>query len=1082
MKILRLRFQNLNSLVGEWHIDFEHEDYVQNGLFAITGPTGAGKSTILDAICLGLFGETPRLANISKSENEIMSRHQAQCLAEVTFAVDDKIYRSTWSQTRARKLKTGKLQDSKHELADAISGNIIEDKKSRTIAAIEDITHLNFKRFTRSVLLAQGSFAAFLQASVDERSDMLQQITGTEIYETISKQVHMNKREAESQLQLLQAAANAVVLLDDDALQQIQQQWQQTQQDNAQTEYALEQTRQHIHTHEQHAKLHTQQQLLTAQWQAHEQAQQAMQADVQRLQVAEKAQVLQADFQHLEHLRQRQNTAQTDMAQLQNALPPLQEQIDVALTHYQKTLQQYQEHAQQTESQQKKWQHAAVLDAALRSEAQQQNQITAQQQDLKTHHKQQQQAEINLRQQCEQAQQQLQAVHDWANEHPYLSQAQKWLPTGQKQWQDIQILASKLESWQQQQNFFKQNIARHESSQHELQTFIHHTFDRKQQLLQEITQEEQAIALLLGDKTISEYQTEQDLLLQQQRLLHKIESLEAERQHLSDGDACPLCGATSHPYIHNEHVIPSMSATQERLQELDSFFKHLQEHERRIHGKQTNYATLKQQYDFKQIQTQQLQQEQREWGIQLLSIHQEIQNTQQQSDHLLNQLQHSWQEIGLPEHVDWNKAFEQLQRRIEQYQNHAQKEQSYKEKLALLNKDLEHLLPQLQKDSERLQQLATQMQDSQNQQQDLQQQRQQLLGTQSIEQAQNRWQTMLQDAQKQQEQQYQTWQLALNQLTQAQQRLTNAQAQAQSWQQELEQTQHQWQQLLVQHAFQDEAQWQSLCLSLHMMEALRTQQKQWEHTHIQLQQSMHHNQAALDALNMETLKNTDLSTLQQQLKSLQDANQSQNQRIGALAQQIQQQEQAKQQFAQHHARIQAMQQECQRWQNLYKLIGSSDGKKYRVFAQSLTFNHLVQQANRQLQKMNERYLLKQNSEALLQLDVIDQFQGNEVRSAKNLSGGESFIVSLALALGLSQLSGHNTRIESLFLDEGFGTLDEDALEVALNALASLQQDGKMIGIISHVAALKERISTQIQVEPRQGGVSSLRGSGISHLS
>lgn len=106
MKILRLRFQNLNSLVGEWHIDFEHEDYVQNGLFAITGPTGAGKSTILDAICLGLFGETPRLANISKSENEIMSRHQAQCLAEVTFAVDDKIYRSTWSQTRARKLKT----------------------------------------------------------------------------------------------------------------------------------------------------------------------------------------------------------------------------------------------------------------------------------------------------------------------------------------------------------------------------------------------------------------------------------------------------------------------------------------------------------------------------------------------------------------------------------------------------------------------------------------------------------------------------------------------------------------------------------------------------------------------------------------------------------------------------------------------------------------------------------------------------------------------------------------------------------------------------------------------------------------
>lgn len=1082
MKILRLNFQNLNSLVGKWEIDFEHADYVQNGLFAITGPTGAGKSTILDAICLGLFGETPRLANISKSENEIMSRHQAECFAEVTFSVNGKRYRSTWSQTRARKRKDGKLQESKHELADAISGNILEDKKSRTIAAIEDITHLNFKRFTRSVLLAQGSFAAFLQASADERSDMLQQITGTEIYETISKQVHVNKREAESQLQLLQAAANAVVLLDEEALQDIQQQWQQTQQDNAQTEQALEQTRQHIHTHEQHAKLHTQQQLLTAQWQAHEQAQQTMQADVQRLQVAEKAQVLQADFQHLEHLRQRQNTAQTDMAQLQNALPPLQEQIDIALTHYQKALQQYQEHAQQTESQQKKWQHAAVLDAALLSEAQQQNQITAQQQDLKTHHKQQQQAEINLRQQCEQAQQQLQAVYDWANEHPYLSQAQKWLPTGQKQWQDIQILASKLQSWQQQQDFFKQNIARHENSQQELQAFIHKTFDRKQQLLQNIEAEQQAIASLLNGKAISEYETEQNFLLQQQILLHKIESLEAEREHLIDGEACPLCGATDHPYIQNENVIPSISATQQRLQELAMFFKNIQEHQRNIHEKQTNHANLKQQYDFKQTQTQQLQQEQHAWEAQLLGIQSEIQITQQQSDNLYHELQQSWQEMGLPEHDDWSLAFATLQQHIEQYQSHSQKEQAFKEQLALLGKDLEHLLPQLQKDAERLQALATDVLASQTKQQDLQQQRQQLLGTQSIEQAQNSWQQILQDAKAQQEQHYQIWQQAINQLAQAQQRFSDAQTQAQTWQQELNHAQKNWRQLLAQHSFQDETQWQTQCLSLNAIEQLRAQHKQWEHTHIQLQQSMRHNQMALDALDKTTLQNTDLPTLQQQLQSLQDAYQSQNQRIGALEQQIQQQEQAKQQFAQHHARIQSMQQECQRWRNLHNLIGSSDGKRYRVFAQSLTFNHLVQQANRQLQKMNERYLLKQSSEALLQLDVIDQFQGNEVRSAKNLSGGESFIVSLALALGLSQLSGQNTRIESLFLDEGFGTLDEDALEVALNALASLQQDGKMIGIISHVAALKERISTQIQVEPRQGGVSLLRGSGISHLS
>jgi len=100
---------------------------------------------------------------------------------------------------------------------------------------------------------------------------------------------------------------------------------------------------------------------------------------------------------------------------------------------------------------------------------------------------------------------------------------------------------------------------------------------------------------------------------------------------------------------------------------------------------------------------------------------------------------------------------------------------------------------------------------------------------------------------------------------------------------------------------------------------------------------------------------------------------------------------------------------------------------------------------------------------------------------KNLSGGETFIVSLALALGLSRMASKNVRVDSLFLDEGFGTLDDDALETALDTLAELQQDGKLIGVISHVPALKERISTQIQVIPETGGRSSLSGPGCMRV-
>ena len=173
--------------------------------------------------------------------------------------------------------------------------------------------------------------------------------------------------------------------------------------------------------------------------------------------------------------------------------------------------------------------------------------------------------------------------------------------------------------------------------------------------------------------------------------------------------------------------------------------------------------------------------------------------------------------------------------------------------------------------------------------------------------------------------------------------------------------------------------------------------------------------------------------------------------------------------------------ECARWDALHQLIGSADGKKFRNFAQGLTFEIMTMHANRQLRKMTDRYLLIRDASQPLELNVIDSYQAGEIRSTKNLSGGESFIVSLALALGLSQMASRKVRVDSLFLDEGFGTLDEDALETALTTLAGLRQDGKLIGVISHVTVLKERIGTQIQVIPETGGRSSLTGPGCRKI-
>ncbi|RIJ42611.1 AAA family ATPase [Pontibacter oryzae] len=176
--------------------------------------------------------------------------------------------------------------------------------------------------------------------------------------------------------------------------------------------------------------------------------------------------------------------------------------------------------------------------------------------------------------------------------------------------------------------------------------------------------------------------------------------------------------------------------------------------------------------------------------------------------------------------------------------------------------------------------------------------------------------------------------------------------------------------------------------------------------------------------------------------------------------------------------LQTQQQVYHRWAQLSDLIGSAEGTKFSRFAQGLTLARLVELANRHLQKLNDRYRILKSSAEDLELLIVDTYQAEAIRPMNTLSGGESFLVSLALALGLSDLAGRRTQINSLFIDEGFGTLDAETLDAAISTLENLQASGKMIGIISHVEALKERIHTQIKVQRQPGGVSKVEVVGL----
>jgi DNA repair protein SbcC/Rad50 len=191
--------------------------------------------------------------------------------------------------------------------------------------------------------------------------------------------------------------------------------------------------------------------------------------------------------------------------------------------------------------------------------------------------------------------------------------------------------------------------------------------------------------------------------------------------------------------------------------------------------------------------------------------------------------------------------------------------------------------------------------------------------------------------------------------------------------------------------------------------------------------------------------------------------------------QLRLQEENKKEITKISTELEILEKSNLKWELLDRYIGDAEGKKFSTFAQGLTLSRLIALSNKRLSELSDRYLLdKPNEKEDDELMVLDQYMGNERRSVKTLSGGETFMISLSLALALSDLASRNVKLESLFIDEGFGTLDPETLETALCTLEKLQQEGqKNIGIISHVESIKERISTQVRLQKDSRGFSRI---------
>ncbi|RKZ92125.1 MAG: chromosome segregation protein SMC, partial [Gammaproteobacteria bacterium] len=564
MKILELRFKNLNSLYGEWLIDFTSAEYASNGIFALIGPTGAGKSTVLDAICLALYGATPRLGRITTSGNEIMSRHTGECYAEVTFESQAGTFRCHWSQHRARKKPDGKLAISKHEIADALSGQILEANKKKNVASvIEEKTGMDFERFTRSILLAQGGFDTFLKADVEQKSKILEQITGTEIYSEISRRVHERQRDEREKLNFLQAEISGIGILTEQQETEISRELTDKKGAETNTAAKVKNTGKAIAWLTAINDLRNEIVVLSQESEKLNITLETFKPERERLSRALKAAELDGLYATLTGVRKQQDVDHNSLIDEQKQLPKTETSVSKKEDHLKDVALVMFKIKEKQKLQQPVIQKVRLLD----------QQISDRRKSINTD-------EIDCKKVTEQI----------AVNQTLLQQTRDKLETAEKEQQLIQnylranshdeSLVSQLAGIEEQLNNLQSvlqdnsgiNLSLTEAERHLKSavktvakdaaklTLSQHDLGNGQQ---QLALKKSELKDLIGEQLLREYRTEKDTLLREMVLLRKIADLDSERNRLEDGQPCPLCGAEEHPYAQGN--VPEADETEKKI-------------------------------------------------------------------------------------------------------------------------------------------------------------------------------------------------------------------------------------------------------------------------------------------------------------------------------------------------------------------------------------------------------------------------------------------------------------------------------------------------------------------------------------
>ena len=951
MKILAIRLKNLTSIEGMVEVDFTAEPLHSAGIFAISGPTGAGKSTLLDALCLALYDKSPRFATSVESVNladvgdnqinqsdvrNLLRRGTSDGYAEVDFlGIDGRRYRSRWSVRRTRNKISGSLQPQTLEVKELDTEKEFQGTKKELLIQLVELVGLTYEQFTRTVLLAQNDFATFLKSKGAAKAELLEKLTGTGVYSRISQEVYARNKAAQEEVTLIQNRMNVIELMPEEELLALQKE----------KELSAE-------------KRVTGIKLL---------AEQNEQLNVVR------SLKMQEDL--WKKKQQEEQEEQARLKMLQGALASQEE----GLVHFKA----------QWEAIQPDLKKARQLDVQIQS---QQDSYTQSKQMLQSANKQVSEQEQKMRMATEQLQVSYSSLNRLLN-HVGIEKALQ--------------LEQVEEILRQEADKLTAGINTNEERLLRLNSFGYPLLTEEQMKLQKELTRQQNIRQLTETQTKTKAEverlekettdclkqlTEQETALKvTQRLYENVrmavgKDVKALRQQLQEGEACPVCGSTAHPYHQEQEVVDTL------------------------------FRSIEQEYNAAVANCQQINNRsivlQRDW------THQKM--VDGQIGEQLAALYKAGIDAGNEEQIQHRLT--ELAERILEYRNLYAEWQRSDEEIKKMRAHCEAL-----RENVSLCRLAMQKVSSA---------KEQLL--------------LLQNTASAEQKRFEVIEKALNVLRQERSQLLKGKS-------------------------ADEAETVVAKREKELNLALEKARKEVEAVHNRLsglQGEMKQITLAIGELQEQYKKIESPEQLPEIIKKQQEENLNTERALSTMEARLLQQAKNKLTVEQIAKELAEKQTIAERWAKLNKLIGSADGAKFKVIAQSYTLNLLLLHANKHLSYLSKRYKLQQVPDTLA-LQVIDCDMCDEIRTVYSLSGGESFLISLALALGLSSLSSNNLKVESLFIDEGFGSLDAESLRTAMEALEQLQMQGRKIGVISHVQEMSERISVQVQVHKKVNGKSVL---------